>query len=261
MGKLLKVFTAIIIILSSFLPFFLFSQTHRIIVVYNNLPYKKGLITDWGISCVIEGYTYKILFDTGSDGSILLQNLKKLGIAPQDIKVIFITHLHADHIGGLISFLQRNGKVTVYLPAISPPSFVEKVSTLAQKVIKVSGPLKIMDGVWSTGLLGKGIKEQSLVMDCDKGLVILTGCAHPGIVNIVEYVKDRFHKNIYMLLGGFHLLSASEREVKEIVSQLKRLGVAKVGPSHCTGDKAIIFFKNKWRDDFLNFGCGAEIKF
>ena len=79
MGKLLKGFTAIIIILTSFFSFFLFAQTHRIVVVYNNLPYKKGLITDWGISCVIEGYTYKILFDTGSDGSILLQNLKKLG--------------------------------------------------------------------------------------------------------------------------------------------------------------------------------------
>ena len=92
------------------------------------------------------------------------------------------------------------------------------------------------------------------------GLVVITGCAHPGIVNIVKKAKEMFKKEeIYLVMGGFHLLSYSEKETERIIRELKNLEVKKIAPSHCTGVKQIELFKRAWGKDFINSGCGATI--
>jgi len=98
--------------------------------------------------------------------------------------------------------------------------------------------------------------EQSLVLDTTKGLVVVTGCAHPGIVEIVKKAKQMLNKDVYLVLGGFHLLDLSDSQIQRIIQQFRELGVQKVGASHCTGDRAIQLFKEAYREDFVPIGVG-----
>jgi len=229
-------------------------------ILYNNIPYDKRLTTAWGFSCLVMGMDKNILFDTGGDGKILLSNMRKLKIDPKKIDAVVLSHIHGDHTGGLWDFLQVNNKVVVYLPESFPNEFKDRVRKQGARVVSIHNPVGICRDVYLTGELGTAIKEQSLIIDTPKGLIILTGCAHPGIVNIVEEAHKLLDKNVYLVLGGFHLMAYTENEVKEIIKKLKKLGVTKVGPSHCTGGKPIELFREAWNKNFFDVGCGSTIE-
>jgi 7,8-dihydropterin-6-yl-methyl-4-(beta-D-ribofuranosyl)aminobenzene 5'-phosphate synthase len=232
----------------------------RIRVIFDNVRYAKQLETAWGFSCIIEGMSQVILFDTGSDGNILLSNLKKMGINPSDVEVVFLSHIHGDHTGGLRVFLQTNPSVIVYLPASFPPSFQESITGSGAQFKTLEKPEKLFDQVYTSGQLGSWIKEQSLIIDTPQGLVIVTGCAHPGIVQIVSQAKNWLQKKVYLLVGGFHLEGQTQRELQRIADELKKLGVEKVAPSHCTGDTARKLFRDLWGQNFVESGLGATIE-
>jgi 7,8-dihydropterin-6-yl-methyl-4-(beta-D-ribofuranosyl)aminobenzene 5'-phosphate synthase len=232
----------------------------RIRVIFDNVRYARQLETAWGFSCIIEGMPQVILFDTGSDGNILLANMKKMGIDPRTVDAVFLSHIHDDHIGGLRVFLQQNPRVTVYLPASFPASFQKSITAIGSKVKALDKPAKLFDKVYTSGELGTWIKEQSLVIDTAKGLVIFTGCAHPGVVQIVSTTKNWLQKEVYLLMGGFHLGGQPQRELQRVGEELKRLGVKKVAPSHCTGEAARKLFRERWGQNFIESGVGAVIE-
>ncbi|MCP5103503.1 MAG: MBL fold metallo-hydrolase [bacterium] len=109
--------------------------------------------------------------------------------------------------------------------------------------------------------MGSEIKEQSLILDTDKGLILITGCSHPGIVSIVKKTMEIRKKKVFMALGGFHLWGKPENELKTIIAQLKELGVVKVGATHCTGDPAIKLFKEAFGKNYVSMGVGKVLKF
>jgi 7,8-dihydropterin-6-yl-methyl-4-(beta-D-ribofuranosyl)aminobenzene 5'-phosphate synthase len=112
-------------------------------VVFDNNPHADGLGTAWGFACVIIGPEKTILLDTGGDGALLLDNMKKLAIDPNSIDVVVLSHIHQDHTGGLGSFLHRNRKTEVYVPISFPRKFKENVRTYGVKVVEVTEPLNI----------------------------------------------------------------------------------------------------------------------
>ena len=230
-----------------------------IIVSYDNNPYKERLTTAWGFSCVIRGTEKTILFDTGGDGSILVTNLEELGINPKEIDLVVLSHIHGDHIGGLPSFLEKNPEVVVYLPKSFPKGFKDGVKEYGAKVVEVQGPLKICQEVYSTGELGTGIKEQSLIIYTEKGLIVITGCAHPGIVRIVNKAKDLVKGDVLLVMGGFHLGGESKGEIENIISSFRKLGVSYAGPCHCSGDAARQLFKEQYGENFINVGVGRVV--
>ena len=231
----------------------------RIVVVYDNNPYKAGLETAWGFSCLVMGTGKTILFDTGGDGRLLLDNMKRLGVAPEQVDVVVLSHIHGDHTGGLHDFLEKNHDVSVYLPKSFPERFKKDVKAQGAKVVEVEQPLEICKHVYSTGELGTWIKEQSLVVRTDMGLIVITGCAHPGIVEIVNYAKGRFEDDVYFVMGGFHLGGAGRSELEKIVLSFKKLGVQYVGPCHCSGDPARKLFRVKYRKNFVDVGAGRVL--
>ncbi len=232
-----------------------------IITVYDNYQINQELRTGWGFSCLVKMPDKNILFDTGADSLTLLSNMEKLNIKPEEIDIIVLSHIHEDHTGGLEGFLEKNNRVKVYIPTSFPYSVREKIKFHKAEYVDVSKPIEIISDVYSTGELGTGIKEQSLVIISDKGLIVITGCAHPGIVNIIEKAKEMFlEKELYLVMGGFHLLSASDSELKNILEDFKNLKVQKVGPCHCSGDKTRELFKKEYQDNFIENGVGKIIK-
>jgi len=230
-----------------------------ITVVYDNNPYKQELETAWGFSCFITGPEKTILFDTGGDGSLLLGNMEKLAIDPDKIDIVVLSHIHGDHTGGLGSLLEKNPDVIVYLPKSFPTKFKDNVQAYGAKMIDVEQPMKICENVYSTGQPGKWIKEQSLIIRTDKGLILITGCAHPGIVNIVNIAKDLVKDDILLVMGGFHLEWAGKGKIEKIISAFKQWHVRYVGPCHCTGDKARALLEKHFGENYINIGAGKVI--
>ncbi len=226
-----------------------------LISVYDNYQVDPRLKTDWGFATIIKTPKELILFDTGADSEILLSNMEKLGINPLSIKKVVISHIHSDHVGGLKGFLERNSNVTVFVPSSFPQSIKDMIIQKGAKLVEVSAPREISDFVYTTGELYAFPPEQSLIIDSRKGLVIITGCAHPGIVNIVKKAKELMKKDkVYLVLGGFHHPPVS------CVKEFKKLQVEKVAPSHCTGDLARKVFRKEYKEDFIEYGVGKIIE-
>jgi 7,8-dihydropterin-6-yl-methyl-4-(beta-D-ribofuranosyl)aminobenzene 5'-phosphate synthase len=232
----------------------------RFTILYDNYLYKEGTMPDWGFSCLIEGTEKTILFDTGTQPQILMHNVNFLNVDLSKVQQIVISHNHGDHTGGLSAVLERNHEVTVYLPISFPSEFIARVEKLRAKVQTVDKPLEICRNVYLTGEMGDDIKEQSLIIDTSKGLIIVTGCSHPGIVNILKLSKKILDKPIYLVLGGFHLLDKSDAELQKVLEGFKELKVEKCGATHCTGEKAIAMLKNSFGENYLPMGTGKILE-
>jgi 7,8-dihydropterin-6-yl-methyl-4-(beta-D-ribofuranosyl)aminobenzene 5'-phosphate synthase len=230
-------------------------QEVSLISVYDNYQVKPELKTAWGFGSVIKTAEEVLLFDAGGDSGILLFNMKKMNIDPQSIHKVIISHIHGDHLGGLEGFLKKSSNVTVFIPSSFPDSVRKMITTRGAKFIDVSGPEKISDFAFSTGELSGPPREQSLIINSKKGLLVMTGCSHPGIVNIVKKTKEIFPElKIHLAIGGFHHPPVA------VVKGLRELGVEKVAPSHCTGDHVIEAFRNEYKSDFIKYGVGKIIK-
>ena len=165
----------------------------RITIIYDNKSWNEKFKSDWGFSCVIEAFGLNILFDTGANGHILLDNMKASNIDPLRIDMVFISHSHGDHTGGLSDFLKIS-PVKVYIP------YSYLIHESSASVIRVTKYLQIHENIYSTGVL-KGI-EQSLVIKSAEKVVVIVGCSHPGVGEILE-AASKFGK-VNVLIGGLH---------------------------------------------------------
>ncbi|HPJ30408.1 MAG TPA: MBL fold metallo-hydrolase [Methanothrix sp.] len=152
----------------------------RVTIIYDNTSFREDLRADWGFSALVDGGGRRILFDAGARGDILLGNMRALSIDPRSIQEVFISHPHADHVGGLSDLLRIN-PVRVVVPRSAP-------APRRAEVLRVGGPAEIHPGIYSTGELA-GI-EQSMAVDSEIGLVVISGCAHPGVGKILEVPPD-----------------------------------------------------------------------
>jgi 7,8-dihydropterin-6-yl-methyl-4-(beta-D-ribofuranosyl)aminobenzene 5'-phosphate synthase len=231
-----------------------------LITVYDNYESNPELKTGWGFSCLVKTSSKGILFDTGADSPTLLQNMEKLGIDPKDIDIIVLSHIHGDHVGGLTGILEKSPNVAVYLPKSFPEDFKNNVKSYGSEIFEVHDPAEITEGVYTTGELGTWTIEQSLIVNTEKGLVVITGCAHPGIVKILEKTKKLSNRSIYLVIGGFHLSGASDSTLKDIISSFRKLGVEKVAPCHCSGEGTRQLFKDEYVNDYISNGVGEVIE-
>ena len=220
----------------------------------------EGLRTGWGFSCLVEYRGQVILFDTGGDSHGLLANMATLGIDPSEIGRVVLSHSHGDHTGGLSGLLPMAGEgLTVFVPRSFPRRFKEAVRSRAQ-LVEVQESREIGEGVYTTGEMGRGIIEQSLMVRTEEGLVVVTGCAHPGIVEILRRAKAVCGDPFYLVLGGFHLGGKGRREMEGILSEFRRLGVRKVAPCHCTGERAMGMFRREYGEDYVQVGAGRVVR-
>jgi 7,8-dihydropterin-6-yl-methyl-4-(beta-D-ribofuranosyl)aminobenzene 5'-phosphate synthase len=202
-----------------------------------------------------------LLFDTGDNGSILLSNMSKLNIDPKSIDIVFLSHFHHDHTGGLSDFLKKNSGVTIYYPQSFPVKLINEMKNSGASLIPVSSFQEIKENIFSLGEINGAIPEQSLAIRTPKGVVVITGCAHPGIIDILEKAKSSFPgETIYLAMGGFHLHMQTNDEIKSIINKILEMEIHKAGSCHCSGDKARKLFKDAFENNYVEIGTGRKIK-
>jgi len=187
--------------------------------------------SDWGFSCLIESPFTTLLFDTGANSDILLENMKALNIDPKKIQAVMLSHDHWDHTGGLNGLLNVIPNIAIYKPTFS------------------NKPTEVFPNIITTGTLGGrySIQEQSLICKTKAGLVVITGCSHPGLGHILEIAKK--FGPVHAIIGGFHGFDKFE-----VLN-----GVSIIMPCHCTSHKEEI--KRLFPDVFTSGGVGKKLEF
>jgi len=233
-----------------------------ITIVYDNNPGREGLETAWGFACVIEGLEKTILFDTGGDGEILLENMRRLSLDLTRTDLVVLSHIHGDHTGGLEAFLRARGGGPVFVPAGFPGSFKGRIAALGGRTVESEQSQVVCAGARTTGTLGRGaIEEHGLCVKTGKGWVVITGCAHPGVAEIAEQARRITGGPIHLILGGFHMGGHSKRRIKAVIDRLEMMPVERAAPCHCSGDRARVLFKERFGDRCVLVGVGSVLAF
>jgi 7,8-dihydropterin-6-yl-methyl-4-(beta-D-ribofuranosyl)aminobenzene 5'-phosphate synthase len=232
----------------------------KITTLVDNDVWMRGLSSSWGLSLYVEidsgEEQHRILMDTSGSSNVLFSNAKKLEVDLSDVEAVFVSHWHLDHCGSLSHVLPLLRQQTpVYVPSRNP-SGIRTIREAEGTPVVCSDPVHLMEGVMSTGELIGGVSEHSLVINIkDKGLVVLSGCAHPGIVNIVKRAQQVSGvPRVYAVIGGFHI--SSKREGANVAELLHELGVKLVSPCHCTGANAKDALADILKSSFVKNGSG-----
>ncbi len=245
-----------------------------------------------------EGGIYKLLFDTGNSWEPIKHNLSLLKESINDLSGLVLSHRHYDHTGGLKGFLKELSKEIPIIshPDLFKPNFVlpfrdigipykrEELEELGGKFILSKDPIEILPGVLTTGEVpriseleskmtidtytienGKLVKDPlmddiSLIVKMEGGSIILTGCSHAGIVNIVKHAIN-LARPVRAVIGGFHLISANQERIEGTVRAFKELGVKEVYTGHCTGLAAECAFRNEYGVSFGQLAVGKIYRF
>ncbi len=233
----------------------------QITVLIDNYVVDTRLKSSWGFAAWVEYEGQGMLFDTGDMNTKLLTALEVMEIDPVSIDTIVLSHFHEDHTGGLPFITKTDVRPLLYVLPSFPNLFKTRTAALAE-IVEVEPGQTIIPGVYTTGELSGPIPEQALVIPTAEGLVILTGCAHPGIVEIVQAAQALFpDQPVRLVMGGFHLLEMGEDEISAIITELRALGVQQIAPTHCSGDLARRLFADAYGEDYIDAGAGLVITF
>lgn len=232
----------------------------KVTTLVDNDVWKRGLTSSWGLSLYVEinreEERHTILMDTSGSFDTLSKNASKLEVNLSDVEAIFISHWHGDHCGSLSHVLPLLRQPTpVYVPSENSLG-IRKIRKAGGTPIVCSDPAELMEGVMSTGEIGGWTSEHSFVVNMkNKGLVVLTGCAHPGIVSTVKCAQQVSGiSKVYAVIGGFHI--SSLREGINVAKFLHEIGVKLVSPCHCTGVNAKIAIANVMVERYVTNGSG-----
>ncbi|MCP4547957.1 MAG: MBL fold metallo-hydrolase [bacterium] len=237
----------------------------KIKVVYDNKVGVPGLVEDWGFACLIESGSERILFDTGAEGEILIDNMRRMNIPPTSIERIVISHDDWDHAGGLSAILDVCDAPQVHVL----PSFDRDLLDTAKRsgqLAPVDAPGWLTDKIWSTGPLPRinpvteTGDEQALAIKGRHGFLLLTGCAHPGLINLVQHCRKELGSAPRMIMGGLHLKDLSNEEVTGVIAELRGMGVARIAPCHCTGAEAMRQLGSAYCTNYVESAVGEIIE-
>jgi 7,8-dihydropterin-6-yl-methyl-4-(beta-D-ribofuranosyl)aminobenzene 5'-phosphate synthase len=223
----------------------------------------ERFIRRWGVSFLIGE---DVLFDTFGDPGVLLNNMRKFNIDAAKIKHIVLSHDDWDHISGLWYLLSGRKDITVYICPGFDQEVKDRIVSFGVRVVEVEPFTMIKEDVFSTGQIqsscaDRRIFEQALAVKFLKNITIITGCAHPGIVNIINAVKKHFSKErVSFILGGLHLKDNTDETNMRIIKDLREFGVRKVAPTHCTGKRATGMMRGAFGYGFVRVKEGDSIE-
>jgi 7,8-dihydropterin-6-yl-methyl-4-(beta-D-ribofuranosyl)aminobenzene 5'-phosphate synthase len=265
---------------------------HRVTILYDAFGGRPGLIRDWGFAALVEYGGKRILFDTGNNAEIFARNVQALGIDLRRLDFAVISHRHGDHTSGLSYLLRVNPHVKIYAPkegfgvfgAALPSTFYRRDPSLADSMRYYEGSppeemrfgtpwpqaniqwidslTEVAPGVTIISTVSQNpgtleLRELSLAVRGPEGLVLLVGCSHPGIENIVAAARP-LGDHVAIIFGGLHLVTAPDTAIARIASSLRdRWGVVNVAPGHCTGEPAFAELQRVFGARYRYAGLGV----
>jgi len=240
------------------------------------------------IKTKVRSETITVLMDTGPSPEIILHNADAMDVDLNKINVILLSHGHYDHLGGLIGVLKRvSDPVTVlahpktfdpkfayrhHVKYIGPTFSLSEIKATGGILLLAKNPVKIGEGITSSGEVKRNttfeqveglwkvndelfmkdsmLDDQSLIINIrDRGLVIIAGCAHSGIINTIKQAQRITGiSRVHAVLGGFHLKNADAKRIVATTKELIKINPNIIGPCHCTGSKAIRRFTDAFKD-------------
>ncbi len=262
------------------------SELHALKVTILSTMLADEGIGEWGFSALVEADGHKILFDTGARPRTVLENAKELKIDLSDVQDVVLSHFHDDHTTGLMTLRRELAKANPAAFSrvhIAPGIFLERrgndhnpmIAMKAEyeatggKFIEHAKPEEIFPGVWLTGPIPRAYPEKnypagievqkdgawvednlpedmSLVFNTDKGLVLLAGCGHAGLINTLQYARQFLRPApIEAAIGGFHLFSAKNETLDWTADKLKEYKTAQILGAHCTGIESVYYLRQK----------------
>jgi len=267
----------------------------RVTILYDAFGQKPAFTRDWGFAALIEYGGWRILFDTGNDPRIFADNVRAAGVDLGRLDFVVISHRHLDHTAGIAHLLSVNPGVTLYVPkepfgifgGALPSAFFRRDVSLAPEERYFGGhppdelvsgtafpgahwtyvekTTEIAPGVFAIALVSdtpgtREMRELSLAIRTDAGLVLVVGCSHPGIERIVE-AASAIDPRVYIVFGGFHMPAASDAEISRVAGALHdRWKVERLAPGHCTGEPTFAHFKKVWGAAYRHAGVGSVIE-
>ena len=252
-----------------------------------------------GLSFLIEGAEGRVLFDTGTSGTVLLHNLEVAGIAPESIAALALSHAHPDHSGGLPAFLKRRPGLPIYAhPAILGERFSWRKGRVEPKSLPLTPdalrqqadlhlsvePQQILPGIWTSGEISERPEpegrsshhvvrqgdgwapdpyqdDMALILETSQGLVLVCGCCHAGLLNTLAHVRRVFERDPLVVVGGMHLISADQAHMRRLVEVLQQLGPPALYPNHCTGQAAYVILAQAFGDQVAPCPTGTSLEF
>ena len=254
----------------------------KIQILTDNRAKKRGILAEHGLSLFIEHKNAKVLFDTGQS-FVFLENAGKMGTALEETDCIVLSHGHYDHAGGLVHLLKAGICPKTYIHPgafakryagknadareVGIPWEAQELDCLGKSIIVSDKSRTLHEGVHlltevpsitefegipegffiekdSRRLQDMIRDEQMLVCETDMGLTVFLGCSHPGVINCLKRVQNRFpEKPVHALVGGMHLENASPLCLRMTMQHLQDMDIQKVVPLHCTGLQAICEMK------------------
>src|SRR6478735_1645347 len=253
-----------------------------------------AMTKDWGYAVLVEAAGRRVLFDTGNNGDVLAENAAALGIDLSKIDFAVISHRHGDHMGGLAHLLGVKPDVKVFAPVDGfgvfgfalPATFARTDESLPRYERYFDGR---REGTWAMGSAWPGadfqliaettqiapemtlialvsdtpgtleLRELSLAIDTPEGIVLVVGCSHPGIENIVKAASS-INSKIHCIAGGLHLLAAQDPAIDLVVRTLRdTYEVGYIAPGHCTGEPALSALKKSFGGHYLYAGLGSRV--
>lgn len=211
-------------------------ESVKITVLIDNYP-NSTLNSPWGLSILVETPNSTILFDTGPDPIALQENAEKLGVDLSQLDLVIISHGHADHVEGLSHVADQNPNITVFVPVDMSSQVKQRISSWNVTMVEVETNLMIKNHIAIIGPLYGPPSEQAVAINVEKlGLIILVGCSHPGVDNLVKEAKDYYDTQPYAVIGGFHLFDKTQEEIIIVVEELLKTNIKRIFPCHCSGD-------------------------
>jgi 7,8-dihydropterin-6-yl-methyl-4-(beta-D-ribofuranosyl)aminobenzene 5'-phosphate synthase len=271
----------------------------KLSLLVENTARGAGILGEHGLCWHVESEGGSLLFDLGQ-GLTLASNAGRMKLDWQAADSVVFSHGHYDHVGGWRKWHKELAQAQIFLhpDALNPkyqaktdgrkhpagdPQFADSLKEPGTHLHLSKEPVEVLPGIWTTGEVpratefedtggdfytGAGGSERDALLDdvslffnTEKGLVVILGCAHAGLINILHYCMALTGERIHAVVGGMHLLHASETRMLETLRALREIAPDYLAPNHCTGDAAVARIYANFPERMLELHAGQSMQF